>query len=161
MARSDGKPFIVTKAVTVDIGGAYSTGESLHTDVLQIAGVFRNQEAGFKLEAIAVSDKAAQSSQLDLVIFSGDPSATTFTANNALDVDDADLVRILNVINIPAANYAAFADSTVASVRLTVPLTLKPANGTDSILYVALVCRGTPTYVATTDVQLTLIGQQV
>lgn len=138
---------VITPTVDTNI---YASGDLIgakNTIAINVASGFKA-----KLLEVEVVDQAKQSAALDLMFFKADPSNTTFTDNAALDVADADLLTHCGTINIPAANYAALADNSVATVR-DVNLGLE-ANGTS--LYMAIISRGTPTFAAATDLQITL-----
>ena len=100
------------------------------------------------IEKITVVDLASQDAAFDFVFFSTDPSATTFTVNSALDIADADCDRITATAQVLAAHYIDFADNSVACVNDYIFL-----KGHNSNLYIAVIVRGTPTYVATGDIR--------
>ena len=110
---------------------------------------------GLILQTLTLVDQAKQSAAIDLLLFGGNLSGTTLTNNVALDVADADLLTFLGHVSIAAANYAAFNDNSAATLK-DIQLFLKPAPTTKS-LYGVLVSRGTPTYAAATDLQLTCL----
>lgn len=102
-------------------------------------------------------DKNNQAHPYELIIFDQDPSATTFTDNAAITVNDADLSKICGVISFPTSSRASFADNSVTSVDgLYVPV--RPAVGTTTF-YAALRTgsASTPTFAATGDVRLELV----
>jgi hypothetical protein len=105
-----------------------------------------------RIVSVTLADKAKQNSNIDVVFFNADPSATTFTDGSPLVVADADLLRILGVVPIVAADYVDFSASSVASVR-NVNLGIE-LLGTTKDLYCCLVSDGTPTYAAVADLQL-------
>ena len=94
------------------------------------------------LSAFTVQDLAAQNADLRILLFDADPAATTFTDDAELDVDDADLPKLVAWFQVAAADYTSFKDSSVATVKnLAIPLRV-------STMYIAIVTEGTPTYVA-------------
>lgn len=111
-----------------------------------------------KIVSVRLVDQAGQASVIDLVLWSADPSGTTFTDNAALDVADTDMVALIGVVPIAAADYDTFADNRVATVpnyNLVYGPLAKGQNGGYS-MYGALVSRGTPTYAAATDLILSI-----
>lgn len=133
----------------VSVSPAYSLGDLIGTK-LTLAG------PGYGIvESIILVDQANQKSAIDVVFFQSNPTATTFTDNGALDIDDTDMLRIIGTVSILAANYISLADNAVATIQCNLPYYLNPDGQNGAIsLYACLVARGTPTYVATTDVQI-------
>jgi hypothetical protein len=93
------------------------------------------------LLSVVIQDLTKQKAALDVIIFDSDPTGTTFTNNSALDVDDADLPKIIGVVSVLATDYVDFSDNAVACVTKGIAL-----DSTSGALYACLVCRGTPTY---------------
>jgi len=89
---------------------------------------------------------AAQNAAFDIIFFDSNPTATTFTDNSAIDIADADLPKVIGVVNVGAGDYDASADSSVATT-LGQQIVLQNASGTNKV-WIALISRGTPTYVA-------------
>lgn len=104
------------------------------------------------IETVVLLDQANQSAALDLVLFSADPTGTTFTNNASLDINDTDALKIIGVLRFAASDYGSFADNAVATLR-----GCGFAYVSEGPLYGALLSNGaTPTYVATTDLLLTI-----
>jgi hypothetical protein len=135
------------QAPTCDTGGAYAAkdligGKLTFSVALRQSGV---------LDSLVVTDLAVQKSALDVVFFDADPSATTFTDQAALDIADADLVKVQAVVSVAASDYVDFNDNSAAFLNsLGVPLR---ANSLGQV-FVAVVSRGTPTYVSTADLSI-------
>jgi hypothetical protein len=140
----------ITITVTPTItAGAYSANDNVG-GLLKFKSADLTKELSAVIKGICIGDAAAQEASTDLVFFSSNPSASTFTNNGAQAIADADLPKIIHVENVTA--YDSFSDNsvaTVASIDTFIP-------HTDAI-YVALVTRGTPTYVATSDLDITLV----
>lgn len=131
-------------------GAAYATGDVIGDLSPITADVFRmegnaNVSASGVLQSIIIKDLSAQSLGVDVVIFNENPTATTFTDNGALDIADADIDKVIGVVSIVAADYAAFNDSSVAT-KVGIGLPIVVASGTK--IWFCLVSRGAPTYVA-------------
>jgi len=106
--------------------------------------------AAFLIQSVGLVDQASQRAPIDFVFFNDDPVGTTFTENAALDIADNDLLKVAGFAAL--STYAAFADNSFGQyVGPAIPVIL--ARGATK-LYAAGVCRGTPTYAATTDLRL-------
>lgn len=158
------QPFGVTRFVsaspTCDTS-AYATGELIGTGTtgkLTFSGALRGSSGTGYIVGVKVSDKAAQAVDFDLVIFSRNPSATTFTDQAAFDISDTDLTKVVAVINLGSSSRFAFADNSVHYVGgLFLPVEAIDADGNvATTLYAALVSRGTPTFATGSDVTVTL-----
>ena len=84
------------------------------------------------------------------MIFDADPSAATIT-DNAAFVFSTDDLKVLARISVSATDYVTLNSKAVATVK-GIGAVLKAASGTS--LYCAVVTTGTPTYAATSDVQV-------
>jgi hypothetical protein len=107
--------------------------------------------AGF-IASVVLVDQDNEKGACDLVLFGADPSGTTFTNNAAMDIADADMAKIVGVVNFVAADYVSFADNAIAFKQTAISFTL--AAGTT--LYGALVSRDSKTYTAANDIVITL-----
>lgn len=122
---------------------AYANNDLVGTKIT-VAGELPAE--GMILVGVILHDLDSQAAALDLVLFDSNPSGTTFTNNSALDIADADLPKVAGVVSIPAANYRAFADSSVATVKDFV-LPIRPVSS--GTFYAALASSSaTPTYSA-------------
>jgi hypothetical protein len=140
---------------TVSAASIYADGD-LVGGKITLASAVRAAGAGGVIQAITLTDLAKQSAAIDVIFFNADPSTTTFTDNAAFDVADAELVNIIGIVKLAAADYAAFNDSSaICKTGINLPFVLAGTS-----LYAALVTRGTPTYAATTDVKLRVTVQQ-
>ncbi len=112
--------------------------------------------------SITITDLAAQSADLDLVLFSSDPTATTFTDQSAFDVADADISKVLGVVSFASGSRYAWVDNGVKhTASLLIPVKGETSAGLpSSTIYGALVSRGTPTFASSSDVTVTLAISQ-
>ncbi len=101
------------------------------------------------IQSVILTDLAKQSADLDVVFFDSDPSATTFTDQAALDIDDADLVKIIGVASV--TSWAAFADNSAGQL-LNVGLAFDLGQATS--IFAAIVSRGTPSFASESDLRL-------
>jgi len=143
----------VTPNVTA---GAYSANDAVGGIMTFEYALHAPKQTGVLL-SVTIKDNASQEAALELVLFS-----KTFTAvadNAAFDVTDADMLNCLGVVPILSTDYDTFADNSIATVR-NIGLGIRSENAVtssaDGALYGQLLTRGTPTYVATTDVTVTL-----
>jgi DNA-binding phage protein len=102
------------------------------------------------LESITVLDRANQKAALEILIFDANPTAATIT-DNAAFVYSTDDLKVLARISVGTADYITLNSKAVALIR-GIGAVLKAASGTS--LYAAVVTTGTPTFAATTDVQI-------
>lgn len=103
------------------------------------------------LESITLLDRNNQSQPMTVIIFDADPTNATITDKSAF-VYSTDDLKVLGQITISASDYITTNSKAIATIR-GIGLSLKSAG---TSLYVALVTTGTPTFAATTDVQLIL-----
>lgn len=138
----------------VDDTTPYAAGD-LIGDVLEIDLAGFRDTPGLVLQSVLLVDEAGEEEDIDLVLFDSDPDATTFTDNAALDLDPADLARIVGVV--PLTAYFAFDSNAIAqAANLALPIRLDWRDSGPASIFVALVARGTPGYGAATDLTLKL-----
>ncbi len=102
------------------------------------------------LEHVMVIDRADQSSvNYLLVLFDEDPTNTTFTDNSALDINDADMDKIIAAIpvTVTADLGGAKLHTQSATNTMRIPIPIKNA-GTQKIYGALMITAGTPTYAA-------------
>lgn len=127
-------------------GAAYGSGDVIgDTSPIEVELV-RNDYGTAILQSVITHDLAAQNASFDIIFFDSNPTATTFTDNSAIDIADADLPKVIGVVNVVAGDYDASVDSSVATT-LGQQIVLQNASGTNKV-WIALISRGTPTYVA-------------
>lgn len=104
------------------------------------------------LRAVIVVDEAKQAGAYQLALFRSVP--TTILDNGAAAIADADVKNMVGAIHLTdtaGADKFDFADNKVY-VRQGLALPVVPGTN----LYGYLICLGTPTYAATTDVKITI-----
>ncbi len=144
-----GKTTAIKDTTAVSTTPAYSIGDAVGGK-RTIANALTAAGTGV-LESITVLDRANQSAPLTIIIFDADPTNATIT-DNAAFVYSTDDLKVLGQINIAATDYTTLNSKAVATIK-GIGLTLKAAG---TSLYVAVVTSSTPTYAATTDVQIIL-----
>lgn len=136
-------------SLTVDTN-AYASGDNVGGK-LTITGV---PPRGI-IRRVTLTDLAVQGADLDLIVFTENPSGTTFTDNGAMDIADADITKIAGKLAL--TTDTAFADSGITEDAGTRDLEYQLTSGTT--LYCALISRGTPTYAAS-DLTLRLVIEE-
>lgn len=130
----------------------YASGDLLGTK-LTFAGAAKEGVGSGTIHTVVISDLDKESANVDLIIFNSNPSATTFSNNSALDIDDADLSKIACVISI--TTHATFNDNGVSYANGT-NCVFEIADASTPTLYGALVVRATPTYTTAADITVRL-----
>ncbi len=138
----------VIKSASVVTAAAYSAGNAVGAK-RTLSNAVRTPGTGI-LESIVLLDRANQKAAMTLFIFDADPTAATITDKTAF-VFSTDDLKVIAQVNIGAGDYVTTNGKAIAVVS-GLNIALKAASGTT--LYAALVTTGTPTFAATTDVQL-------
>lgn len=94
------------------------------------------------INSMIIGDLDKQAANFDIIIFSSNPSATTFTERSALTIADADIPKITCVISV--TTQVAFADNGMASNQSGG--CIFDAKATLGTVYAAAVIRSTATY---------------
>lgn len=148
--------YFVSASPTVDTN-VYATGELVGGKLTFTAALGDYTGTGY-INSVRVSDLAAQAVDFDLVLFSKDPTGTTFTDQAAFDIADTDMTKVLAVINLGSSSRFSFADNGVKYIgSLMIPVEGKTSSGGLSrTIYGAFISRGTPTFATSADVTITL-----
>ena len=140
---------IVSQQPTVT--GAYTSGDACGGK-LTFANAVRKTSGAGTIEAVIVVDDGGQGTAAEIVLFNQDFTATN--DNAAFTPTDADLENCLGYVPVAAADFKAFADNSLATVRsVGLPFVL---SGSTS-LYGQMVTRGTPTYASSSDLTIKLV----
>lgn len=103
------------------------------------------------LNSVTLLDRSNSKAAMTLYIFDDNPTAATIT-DKAAFVFNADDLKVIAQVNIGAGDYVTNNSKAIAHVSgLGIPL-----KGVATTLYGVLVTSGTPTFAATSDVQLGL-----
>jgi len=133
----------ISQTPTVSTTPAYTAKDAVG-GLLTFANAVRETGSSGVLMGVTVIDASQQRPSLELVLF--DRTFTASTDNAIFDPTDADLANCLGVVAINS--WADFNDNSVATVSgVSLPIVL---SGTS--LFGQLLTRGTPTFVATTDI---------
>lgn len=142
-----GKTTVIKDTTAVSTSPAYTSGDAVGGK-RTLANALLAKGTGV-LESVIVLDRANQKAPLDIYIFDADPTGATITDNSAF-VFSTDDLKVIAHISVAAADYVTTNTKAIAT-ESNLGIALK-AGGTS--LYAAVVTTGTPTYAATTDVQI-------
>lgn len=145
---SAGTGAVVTPTITVSTTPAYSAGDSIGGKIT-LANAVRISGGITLLQSIAILDRANQKPTGTILLFNADPSAATIT-DNAAFVFSTDDLKVVAAIPVITADYVTINSKAVAMLR-NLGAEVKAAATT---LYAAFVVTSTPTFAATTDLQL-------
>jgi hypothetical protein len=124
-------------------GAAYSSGDVLGTPQ-KITDAFVNPRGLGIIRNVVITDTNNQKLGVDLLFFNADPG-TLGGDNAALDITD--LSTLVGRITVAAGDYTTLKAATNAEATKSVELLLGAAAGVKD-LWVALIARGGPTYLA-------------
>jgi len=135
---------------TVSTSPAYTAGDAVGGKETLTAAL-RTSNGTVILESLVLLDRANQKQPMEVIIFDADPSAATITDNTAF-VYSTDDLKVVARISIAATDYVTLNSKAIANLR-GLGVAIK-GNDSSTSLYAALVTTGTPTFAATTDIQL-------
>jgi hypothetical protein len=135
---------------TITSGTAYASGDLIGGKLTFTNAVLSSLRHA-ELVGGVLYDSSKQNADIDLVIFSADPTATTFTNDSAFAVHANDLQKVVAVVKFRGTtDYIGFSANSVAIVDTTAKRFRSTGTGSPfDNLYGALVSRGTPTYTST------------
>lgn len=148
-----GHSMVVVQVTPAASALGYAAGDLVGTK-LEFTDATRVADGGGEIKTVVIADKDKEDCEFDLVLFGDDPDATTFTDGAALDVADADLAKIVGVINVPSADYTDFTDNSVA-VEPDCGVVFELSSGTTT-LYGALIARAAATFTSSSDITVGL-----
>lgn len=143
-----GNQITVQVAQTVTASSAYTSGNAIG-GLITVANAARVSAGSGILQSVVVNSKSAQTSQIDIFIFSANPSGSTCTDKTAFSLAAADFDKVLGVVTVTAW-FSAGTPSVGQAQNLAMPYAL--ASGTS--VYACAVTRATPTYTATSDISV-------
>lgn len=126
-------------------GAAYIAGDVLGDQSPIALAAGRYSGGAGTIHSITVKDLSKQNAALKIVFFDANPSNTTFTDNQPLDLSDSDIDKVIAWVDVAAGDYISFSDNSVAHIKgLNIPmLTVGSAN-----LYFCIIVNSSVTYVA-------------
>jgi hypothetical protein len=139
---------IITKSKTISVAptvdtSAYASGDLVGPKQTLTGAGFAGVYTG-TIHSVTITDLENQNADFDLVIFSTDPTGTTFTDNVAFDIADADLPKVICVIQV--TTNVAFADNGVVIANGN--NCVFDATASTGTLYAAPVIRSAGTFTA-------------
>lgn len=152
----------VAVTATIDTAAAFATGDAMHTNALEFDNILQQNGSGV-VRGVTVSDLDKLTTDLDVVIFTSDPTSSTITANAAFDADDTDLLACAGHVSIVDTDYTAFNDNAVANKECYVPVdknTIDDSGSDARDLWVVLVSRDTDNFSTATALTVTLYVEQ-
>lgn len=139
---------IITPTVTVKLTAYHANdnigGKLTITDAVPVSG------GSAILDNLTVLDADKEKAELYILIFNSNPAAATLTDDAAVALS-TDLTKVIAVVHVAAADYVEF--GTAAIAHMTGLKRVVQASGSAN-LYAAIMCVGTPTYTAATDLTL-------
>jgi hypothetical protein len=146
------KPTISTDTAIyapLDVIGAAAT-----SGVVTITGAARESGGTGVIETISLFDDDNEKSPISLLFFDAAPASGTYTANGALALSAGDKAKYIGRVNIYASDYETLGGDAFVCLR-GVGLAFK-CSGSADLFMIPLVSSGTPTYTASTDLQMAL-----
>lgn len=144
-----GKSSNVTVNPTVSTSPAYTAGDSIGGK-FTLTGALRVSGGSGYLQSIMILDRANQKPAGTILIYNADPTNATLTDNSALS-NSTDDQKIIASIPVAASDYTTISSKAYANLS-SLGRGVKAASGTT--LYASFVTTSTPTFAATTDLQL-------
>ena len=138
---------------TVDASPDYVANDVLD-GLKTISDVTRSGLNSGKIVGGLLFNAASHAIDMSLLFFGANPSNTTFTDNSALDVADADLDKIIGILDL--TKHKQFADNSFAMPAINqLPLPFELSVDSDgkenNSIYVVALAGGTINMAATTD----------
>lgn len=145
----------VTLAVTVTptvTAASYSSGQCVG-GLMTFASAARAGGPGSGLvQSATITDISGQDSAIDVIVFNANPSSSTFTDHATCTVNNADLGKVVGVVNVSDCHLlGASAPGVCQGQQQAMPFSLGGGNTT---LYAVNFARGTPTYTGTTNISV-------
>ena len=124
---------------------AYATGDLIGGKMEFTTAARRPGLSGIIHSIVLASDNAF-TSDVDIVFFDTDPTNTTFSENNAIAVDIADVTTVIGVVNLVAADVGTDLGTpdVLFKSNLGLAFNIPDANDTRSI-FAAAIMRGAHT----------------
>jgi hypothetical protein len=139
---------IIDVQLTVQ-AAAYATGEIIGGKITIPKAMARDGGSGL-LKSVLLCSKADLTVNMDLVLFSEDPSGTTFSENNAVAIATTDVAKVLGAVQL-ATRFDI--GTPVVAGAYNVDMVVQSAADSRS-LFACLIARGAYTPAATADVIL-------
>jgi hypothetical protein len=149
IGKVGGTTNVVQVPLTVSTSPAYTSADLIGGKIT-IANAVRVSGGTGTLASIQILDRANQKPTGTIYIFNADPTAGTYTDNAAPSVSTDDL-KVIGQIAVNTGDYVTTNVKAFGKLAFN-PIPVKAASGTS--LYAIFQTTSTPTFAATTDVQL-------
>jgi len=137
---------IRTTNIATDAGNVYAVGDVIDSLKTINNAVLDDSGASF-LEHLTIIDKEGFSPELQIIFFSENPTASTISQNNPLNIAAADYDKILGVMTIPGVNYIDLKPASAASAITHSDLNLVIQSTVESrVVYFCVVTQEVVTY---------------
>jgi hypothetical protein len=133
---------------------AYATGDLLFAPI-EIPNAVQNTKGLAYLRSLLILDAANQKSAMDLLFFDRDPGSLG-SLNSAIDISETQLSYLIGLYVIASADYVTLKANTNAAAA-KVPNLFLPAKAQSKSFWLAAISRGSPDYVAATDLRIKLM----
>lgn len=140
----------IITALTVSTSPAYTAKDSIGGKIT-LTGAIRVAGATSVLQSLMLMDRSGQKPTGFIQVFNADPAAATIT-DNAAFVSSTDDAKIIATVPIIASDWVVPGTTKAFANIRNIGALVEAASGTT--LYAAFVCDNTPTFVATTDMQI-------
>lgn len=130
--------------VTLSLDTSAYTANDVLAATQAVAGALKTEGSVSILQSLQLTDKDDNTAaDIDLVFLSENVSLGA--ENGAPDITDANAAKILGIVKVPSANFVDVGGAKIATVN-NIGLQLSAPTGTT--VYLAAICRGTPTQTA-------------
>lgn len=147
---------------TITASAAYAAGNQLGPGSTQLVDVVKGPNHVTILKSIVVIDADNQKAAIDFLFFSSAPTVTG-SDKAAFSISAAELkAKFVGAISLASGSYlstAAQAVATVPGLDMLVQSKADTTNPFGKSLFMAMICRGTPTYTTTSSLVVDLCFQ--
>lgn len=147
-ASAGGTKAVTNQALVVTASSAYASGNVLGALMTLASAVGFSGGTGV-LDRVTAQCKSNQSAQIDVILFSANPTNSVFTNKAAVTVDPADWSKAIGVVHI--TDWTTIGTPSVGQA-IGVGMDVYAQSGTS--LYAVAVTRGTPTFASTSDLNI-------
>jgi hypothetical protein len=148
----------VTGSSTVALSSAAYDAGDVVGGIITFSKAIDVENTGGIIKSAKLIDYNFQKTQTDLILFKTKPASSTGIPNHgAAKFPDSDMAEIVGTVKFSTGEYIAFDTNCVAMSYDEVPFNL----GSDKNLYGVLITRGTPTYIKTETLPVTLNIQRL
>ena len=151
----DGKSALIAPTVTVSTSPAYTAGDVVGGALAITSAATRvssNKGGTAVLLSLSVIETGTQKPALDILLFSALPTGT-YTDNVAPTISTADIANCMGKVSVLAADYNTVGTLSIATLAVGVVIAVGTAVASTTI-YAVPVTSGTPTFSATTSLQI-------